>query len=137
MGTLYAAPQITGGRITNIDLANGTYSVEVDVTAEAGLDYVQFPSWTLANGQDDLGTWPRTAILDREEFRCPQNTSNRDTIIWTQFRTGSDYLTLFPSALCHIPQLCLISSRALKNGHKHILLFGGSLSNGIRISFEK
>jgi len=33
---------------------------------------------------------------------------------------------LFPP-FCHIPQLCLIPSRALKNGHKHILLFGGQL----------
>ena len=36
-----------------------------------------------------------TAILDREEFRCPQNTSNRDTIIWTQFRAGSGIQPLF------------------------------------------
>ena len=39
--------------------------------------------------------YQRTAILDREEFRCPQNTSNRDTIIWTQFRAGSGFQPLF------------------------------------------
>ena len=50
----------------------------------------------LASESDYIVTYnKKTAILDREEFRCPQNTSNRDTIIWTQFRAGSGFQPLF------------------------------------------
>lgn len=50
----YAAPTINNVSITDINLDNGTYQVVATVTAEAGLDRVQFPTWTEANGQDDL-----------------------------------------------------------------------------------
>ncbi len=53
-GASYAAPTIDDVYVANINFDKGTYDVVAIVTAEAGLDRVQFPTWTEADGQDDL-----------------------------------------------------------------------------------
>lgn len=52
----YAAPTITSSSISNIDYTNGTYQITANIYAEAGLNRVQFPTWTEKNGQDDLAS---------------------------------------------------------------------------------
>lgn len=52
----YAAPSIESVNVSNIDKVNGTYDVTAVVKAEAGLDRVEFPTWSEANGQDDKVT---------------------------------------------------------------------------------
>lgn len=53
-----------GPTISNIKVEKDElgYSVTCDVSDEAGIDHVQFPSWTAYNDQDDLvgsdGSWP-------------------------------------------------------------------------------
>ncbi|MBM6842343.1 GBS Bsp-like repeat-containing protein, partial [[Clostridium] spiroforme] len=47
--------------INNVEISNITaqgYTVSCLVKAEAGLDRVEFPTWTEKNGQDDI-TWER------------------------------------------------------------------------------
>ncbi len=46
------APKITDAVISNVTIAG--YTVTCKVTDNWGLRYVAFPSWTTANGQDDL-----------------------------------------------------------------------------------
>ncbi|MCR5251571.1 MAG: InlB B-repeat-containing protein [Lachnospiraceae bacterium] len=70
-GKTYALPQVAEGKITNINLAAGTYTAQVSVTAEAGLSKVEFPCWTAkagadGNPQDDLADpWPRGTITSQ------------------------------------------------------------------------
>ena len=47
-------PVINGAEISEINTVNGYYTVKATVTAEGGMDKVQFPTWTEYNGQDDL-----------------------------------------------------------------------------------
>lgn len=49
-----APPVITKSEVSGINYSSGTYTVKSWITAEAGLDRVQFPTWTDAGGQDDL-----------------------------------------------------------------------------------
>lgn len=46
------SPKITNVRITNI--TSDGYTVSCTVTDNAGVNRVQFPTWTMANGQDDI-----------------------------------------------------------------------------------
>ncbi len=56
-------PQITSAGVTEINRESGYYTVKATVTAEAGLDRIEFPTWTTYNGQDDLpGSWPRGTV---------------------------------------------------------------------------
>lgn len=45
-------PVITDAKITSVD--GGGYTIECTVTDNKGINRVQFPTWTDANGQDDL-----------------------------------------------------------------------------------
>ncbi|MBQ9867760.1 MAG: GBS Bsp-like repeat-containing protein [Lachnospiraceae bacterium] len=47
-------PSITKTEITEVNRVSGYYKVKATVTAEAGLDRVQFPTWTAYNDQDDI-----------------------------------------------------------------------------------
>ncbi len=55
------APVVTGTTITEVNREGGYYTVKANITADAALDRVEFPTWTTANGQDDL-VWPRGTV---------------------------------------------------------------------------
>ena len=70
------------------------YTVICDVTDESGIQKVIFPSWTSANGQDDLegsdGSWPYLDIWKGEvsngtaSFRVNRSDHNNE---WGKYRT--------------------------------------------------
>ena len=47
-------PYITSAEVSEVNRVSGYYTVKAIVTAEAGLDRVQFPTWTAYNDQDDI-----------------------------------------------------------------------------------
>lgn len=51
-------PVISDIKITN---AAGKYTISAKVNDESGIDYVQFPTWTSVDGQDDI-TWEKGKI---------------------------------------------------------------------------
>ena len=51
-GTDTTGPEISNVQVTNV--TNTGYDVSCTVTDPSGVDRVQFPTWTAANGQDDL-----------------------------------------------------------------------------------
>ena len=51
-----SVPVISNVKVTDIDSTG--YTVSCEVKAEGGVDYVQFPTWTSLNGQDDI-TWEK------------------------------------------------------------------------------
>lgn len=67
----------TGPEISNVQVTNVTntgYDVSCTVTDPSGVDRVQFPTWTDANGQDDL-------LSDWSTNQKARGTQNGDT--WT------------------------------------------------------
>lgn len=55
----------SSGKITSIDRQNGLYRVDVSFHLDSGIiDRVEFPTWTLKNGQDDL-KWHKGSFSDR------------------------------------------------------------------------
>lgn len=71
------AADTTGPEISNVQVTNVTntgYDVSCTVTDPSGVDRVQFPTWTDANGQDDL-------LSDWSTNQKARGTQNGDT--WT------------------------------------------------------
>ena len=71
------AADTTGPEISNVQVTNVTntgYDVSCTVTDPSGVDKVQFPTWTDANGQDDL-------LSDWSTNQKARGTQNGDT--WT------------------------------------------------------
>lgn len=62
-----ASPMMLECRVADYDLEAGYYTALAKVQAEAGLKRVDFPTWTLKNGQDDLATvWPSGTVIAQE-----------------------------------------------------------------------
>ena len=64
-----AAPTITGAKAT--DLSASGYTVTATFTAPAGLSRVLMPTWTDANGQDDLIWYTASVSGNTATFRVP------------------------------------------------------------------
>lgn len=73
------APVISNVQVSNI--TNQGYDISCTVTDNVGVDYVKFPTWTLANGQDDLGDWGSNPLF----------TGNRSGNTWTYHVNVSDH----------------------------------------------
>lgn len=73
------SPVVSNVQVSNI--TNQGYDISCTVTDNVGVDYVKFPTWTLANGQDDLGDWGSNPLF----------TGNRSGNTWTYHVNVSDH----------------------------------------------
>ncbi|MDF9825847.1 murein DD-endopeptidase MepM/ murein hydrolase activator NlpD/stage V sporulation protein SpoVS [Breznakia sp. PF5-3] len=93
-----------------IDADQTGYTVSVKITDPKNAQYIEFPSWSLYNGRDDLGTWPRGTINgDTATYRV--NTSDHndetgkyETHIYLHSKTTTRYV--YPkSMIALVPEL--------------------------------
>lgn len=84
-------PAISDIRVYDVDTTG--YTVSCTVTDDSGVDRVQFPSWTEANGQDDLAA---------EWWTNPAVTGSRNGNTWTFRVKTSDHNEEEGKYLTHI-----------------------------------
>ena len=69
-------PTVSNVQVTNVD--KDGYTVSCTVTDPSGIDRVQFPTWTLYNGQDDLpAKWP-TGTADGSTYTYRVNIADHN-----------------------------------------------------------
>lgn len=91
----YAAPVITSAQVYDANSSAGYYTVVANITAEAGLNRVQFPTWTRNNGQDDLvGNWGTNSAVSGRIISFGNNTYQATyTVYKSDHNNESDYYT--------------------------------------------
>lgn len=60
-------PMISSVKVVEVDQYG--YWVEIVATDDSGIDRIECPTWTIYNGQDDLGEWKAASFIGNNTYR--------------------------------------------------------------------